>query len=226
MRREQNVRHASKSRRPGSRAASRLMKKIVRTALTLLGGVGCIGAIYVLTICYPQPFFRYSICYRNIHLYSTKLIPPKAETLLRKVQLRLAASPIYDGNIGQHVFICGSSAQFALFTNVSFRSSGLTYVYFNRSIFLRPSDIAEDLLANYSGRNVLDDRDLVYYLAHELTHSLMVSYLGRPKYHELPTWLREGTPITSAKGKIRSRISGRSSRTPRIKPIASIFRMS
>ncbi len=124
----------------------------------------------------------------------------KAENLLSQVHLRLVASPIYNGNITQHVFLCGSATQFGFFTNVSFRSSGLTYVYFNRSIFLRPADIAKDLLVNYSGRKVLDDRDLVYYLAHELTHSLMVSYLGRLKYHELPTWLREGYADYVGKG--------------------------
>jgi hypothetical protein len=177
------------------------MKKIARTVFTLVGGVGLLAGLYVLTICYPQPFFRYSVCYRNIHLYSTKPIPKKAEHLLKQVQLRLAASPIYNGNIAQHVFLCGSSAQFGFFTNFSFRSSGLTYVYFNRSIFLRPSDIAEGLLVNYSGRKVLDDRDLVYYLAHELTHSLVVSYLGRLRYHELPIWLREGYADYVGKGK-------------------------
>jgi hypothetical protein len=176
------------------------MKKIVRTAFILLGGAASLAALYVLVICYPQPFFRYSIGYRHIHLYSTAPIPNNAGALLSQVQSRLAASPIYSGNLAQHVFICGSSAQFAFFTNFSFRSSGLTYAYFNRSICLRPSEIAQNLLVNYSGRKVLDDRNLVYYMAHELTHSLMVSYLGPLKYHELPTWLREGHADYVGKG--------------------------
>ena len=73
---------------------------------------------------------------------------------------------------------------------------------------------------NYSGRKVLDDRDLVYYLAHELTHSLMASYLGRLKYHELPTWLREGYADYVGKGQdsfpdIRAKFEDSSYRTNR-----------
>lgn len=130
------------------------MKNVVRAALISAGGLVAASALYVLIICCPQPFFRYSICYGNIHLYTTAPLPHNAEVLLRQVQSRIAASPIYNSNLEQHVFICGSSTEFAFFTNVSFRSSGLTYAYFNRSIFLRPSDIAQDVLVNYSGRKV------------------------------------------------------------------------
>jgi hypothetical protein len=76
------------------------------------------------------------------------------------------------------------------------------YAYFNRSIFLRPSDIAENVLVNYLSRKVTDDRTLVYYMAHELTHSLTVSYVGRGRYHDIPTWLREGTRTMSGKSAI------------------------
>lgn len=176
------------------------MKKIVRAAFMLLSGIATLTVLYILIICYPKWFFRNSICYRNIHVYSASQMPSSAGDLLRQVQSRVAASQIYNGNSEQHIFVCGSAAQFAFFANFSFRSSGLTYVYFTRNIFLRPSEIAQNLLVNYSGRKVTGDRTLVYYMAHELVHSLTVSYIGPWRYHGLPTWLREGYADYIGKG--------------------------
>ncbi|WP_263418149.1 hypothetical protein [Terriglobus albidus] len=156
--------------------------------------------LYLLVICYPQPFFRYSVWHDNIRLYSTAPIPPNAVFLLKEVQTRLATSPAYDGSVEQRIFICGSAAGFAFFTNFAVKSSGLTYVYLNRNIFLRPSDIRQNRLTNYSGLKVMDDRTLVYYMAHEVTHSLTVSYIGVWRYHSLPKWLREGYADYVGKG--------------------------
>jgi hypothetical protein len=74
------------------------MKTFVRAAFILLSGVVMLMALYILIICYPHPFFRYSVSHGNIHLYSTAPIPGNAGYLLKQVQLRLEASPIYDGS--------------------------------------------------------------------------------------------------------------------------------
>lgn len=37
-------------------------------------------------------------------------------------------------------------------------------------------------------------------MAHELTHSLIASYIGTWRYHELPHWLREGYADYIGKG--------------------------
>jgi hypothetical protein len=166
----------------------------------LLGAVVTLLILYLLVICYPQPFFQYSFRYDNIRLYSTDPIPPNAEFLLKEVQTRIATSPASDRSVEQRIFICGSAAEFALFTNFAVKSSGLTYVYLNRNIFLRPSDIRQNRLTNYSGLRVMDDRTLVYYMAHEATHSLTVSYIGVWRYHSLPKWLREGYADYVGKG--------------------------
>lgn len=176
------------------------MKKTIRVAFFFLEGLVILAVLYVLIIRYPEPFFRYSISYDNIHLYSVSPLPASTEDLLKQAQSRLAASEIYNRHVRQNVFICGSPAQFEFFTNVGYRSSGLTYVYFNRSIFLRPSNIARNQLINYMGKAVTDDRTLVYYISHELTHSMTVSYVGAWKYHELPKWLKEGYADYIGKG--------------------------
>lgn len=176
------------------------MKRILQIAFVFLGGSMASAAAYVLILCYPQPFFRYSLSYGNIHLYSPAPIPQGAEALLGQVESRIDASPLYNDHLTQHIFLCGSSAQFAFFTNLGSKSSGLTYAYFNRNIFLRPSDLARNVLFNSSGRKVTDDRTLVYYIAHELTHSLTASYVGPWKYHRLPTWLKEGYADYVGKG--------------------------
>lgn len=169
--------------------------------MSLLGGaVVMLLILYLLAICYPQPFFPYSVPDDNIRLYSAVTIPPNAGFLLKEVQTRLAASPAYDRSVEQRIFICGSAAEFAFFTNFAVKSSGLTYVYLNRNIFLRPSDISQNRLTNYSGRKVMDDRTLVYYISHEVTHSLTVSYIGVRSYHGLPKWLREGYADYVGKG--------------------------
>lgn len=174
-------------------------KTFVR-GVSLLGAVVMLLILYLLAICYPQPFFPYSVRDDNIRLYSTVPISPNADFLLKEVQTRLAASPAYDHRVEQRIFICGSAAEFAFFTNFAVKSSGLTYVYLNRNIFLRPSDISQNRLINYSGRKVMDDRTLVYYMAHEVTHSQTVSYIGVRSYHGLPKWLREGYADYVGKG--------------------------
>ncbi len=174
-------------------------KTFVR-GVSLLGAIVMLLILYLFVICYPQPLFPYSVRDDNIRLYSTVPIPPNARFLLKEVQTRLAASPAYDRSAEQRIFICGSAAEFSFFTNFAVKSSGLTYVYLNRNIFLRPSDISQNRLINYSGRKVMDDRTLVYYMSHEITHSLTVSYIGVRSYHGLPKWLREGYADYVGKG--------------------------
>src|SRR5689334_1124246 len=167
---------------------------------SLLGTVVMLFVLYLLVIFYPQPFFPYSVCEDNIRLYSAVPIPPNAGPLLKQLQSRLAASPAYDSKIEERIFICGSSKEFAFFTNFAFKSIGLTYVYLNRNIFLRPSDINQNRLTNYSEHKVMDDRTLLYYMAHEVTHSVTVSYIGVWSYHSLPTSIREGYADYIGKG--------------------------
>jgi hypothetical protein len=170
-----------------------------RAASVFGAGVIFVG-LYVLAICYPQQFFRYTVSHDNIRLYSTTPIPANAVTLLEEVEKRLATSPIYDRGIEERLFACGSAAQFAFFTNSGFKSSALTYASLNRNVFVRPSKLDRNVLIDYRGREVRDDRDLVYYMTHELTHSMTASYIGARRYRNIPGWLREGYADYVGKG--------------------------
>jgi hypothetical protein len=168
----------------------------------VLGTALILVALYLVTICYPEPLFPYLVRDHNLLLYSTGPLPADTAMLVKEVQARLAASAAYNDTLQQRVFICGTAEEFAFFANFAVKSSGLTYVYLNHNIFLRPSDIGHNQLTNYSGYRVMDDRTLVYYISHEVTHSLTVSYIGASGYHNLPKWIREGYADYIGKGHV------------------------
>src|SRR5262249_13158727 len=141
---------------------------------------------------FPHPLFRYVASLDNITVHSDEPIPAEVAGVLDIARQRLAASPLNDPTLRHHVFICNRSWLFPLLTNRNWGAGGLNVALLNRNIFLRRSDIARNRMFGRSGREVPDERTLAYFIAHEITHSLEVQFLGRIAYARLPVWKREG----------------------------------
>lgn len=165
----------------------------MRRPLTLLiCGTLTLVAGYLALLAAPYPAFAYSASYRNIKVYSDHPIAAAIQPLLQAASSRLASSPIDDKTLEHRIFICNDLARYTFFTTYQNRVGGVNYGFLNHNIFLRPASIEHNRLISPSGHEVAGERTLVYFLAHEMTHSLEVNYLGRLAYLRLPQWKREG----------------------------------
>lgn len=151
------------------------------------------GSVYLLLLFYPQPFFRYRESAGNITVYSDQPIPAGyVPGYIRKVEDNISKSVIRYPGLKQNFFIANNPFLFNFFANKNSRASGLNYVAFNHSVFLRKADIPANRLYGASGKAATGDRTLDYFMAHEMTHTL--EFLSMPwwKYPLNTNWTLEG----------------------------------
>jgi len=149
-------------------------------------------AAYATLLAFPEPLFPYRVARGNATLYSDRALPGAAAGYLDKALSRLSRSPWDDPALSHRIFLCQSRWHWLLFTPFKHQAGGINCVYLNRNIFLRNVNWATGRLIGESGREVEGERDLPYFLAHEMTHGLTVARLGRWKYSRLEAWKREG----------------------------------
>lgn len=169
--------------------------KITSWYRVLIRGLGYTLALviaYLLLLCFPYFFFDYSIKYENIELFSDKEIPEEGYEVLEDTFNRINKSYFYKAKDTYRVFICNNENTFKLFANINYGVGGINYVYFNQNSFLRSALIERNRLLKSSGKVVLGERTLSYFIAHEITHGMTARFLGRYRYQRLPTWLKEG----------------------------------
>lgn len=162
---------------------------IIRSALSVL----IVGAFYLLSLFYPQPYFGNKVSVGNITVYSDEKLPEKeTANIIRSVTGKLEKSSIYLPRMKQNVFIVNNPVAWKYFTNRLYKVGGLNYVPFNHNVFLRKSDIPDNRLYGPSGKKVGDYRTLDYFITHEITHSL--EFLSMPWYtYPIQTnWVLEG----------------------------------
>src|ERR1035441_855682 len=136
-------------------------------------GVIALGAGYLL-LCFPQPLFAYKLSAQDITLYCDEPIPAGLVDVPQDVQRRLEGSPLYAGHPHQNAFVCNHGWRFKLLANQSAGAGGLAYGSAPWNVFLRKSDIAQNVLFRGDGKSSGSDRPLSYFLAHEVTHNLTV----------------------------------------------------
>jgi hypothetical protein len=150
------------------------------------------GAAYGALLLRPQPLFAYEARAGNVVLHARAPLPRRAFEIAEAARQRVARSPFYAAEDTYDVFLCDSSALFALFVPQAYRVGGNADVYLSGNIFLRPSRIQRDRLVGYSGHEPSGERTLTYFIAHEVTHMMVARRLGRWENFRLATWQREG----------------------------------
>jgi hypothetical protein len=149
-------------------------------------------AAWLALLCFPEPLFPHSLVRGNVTLRSDAPLPPAAAGVLEEARARLARSPWDDPRLNHRIFLCQTRSRWLLFSLYLNRVSGFNCVYLNRAIFLRHVNWATGRMIGPSGKETQGERDLPYYLAHEMAHGLTVKRLGRWRYFHLPAWKREG----------------------------------
>lgn len=156
---------------------------------------------YWLLLCFPQPFFRSSVSANNLRLYSDQPIDTAAgEQVLKLVEAKLSASPLYSPEQRHHIYICNARWRQRLFFNRVYGVAGVNYYPFTTNVFMRDAIIEENCLIGPRGNRVPGDRTLDYFIAHEIAHSLTGQAIGGYDYHRLPQWVREGYADYIGKG--------------------------
>ena len=178
-------------------------KGSARTALFSILTFLAVGALYLVLLCHPGLFFRYTLTRGGITLYSDEPIPLRsAGQVLEIVEERLARSPLSDHQPTRNIriYLCNHRWRFLFFANIRHQVGGLAYPPLTDNIFLRPVHLEANRLIGPSGQEVPGDRTLSYFLAHEITHVLVARELGAGRYLRLPAWKNEGFADRIAKG--------------------------
>jgi hypothetical protein len=177
--------------------------RLIKSTLLFVLAVFAVLVLYLILLRHPGLFFRHAFTGHGIALYSDEPIAAgPASQVLERVEQRLLCSPLFHRRSGGviRVYICNRSWRFILFANYRYKVGGLTYPPVSNNIFLRGVTIAADRLVGPSGQEVMGERTLSYFIAHEITHTLLGDELGAAGYWRLPVWKNEGYCDLVAKG--------------------------
>ena len=150
------------------------------------------------------PSFLYSHKYINDNLviHSDKAIPKNIKTITDEVLIRLKRSELYSAEQTYNVYIPTEYWRWGIVSMpIYYQNAGAFCIGNNHNVFFRPSDIAGNKLIPPSGKLAdAQERDLIYFITHEVGHALMFERVGViPHFRDLPKWLREGYPDYIAK---------------------------
>lgn len=158
-------------------------------------------AFYLALLCFPQPFFRWSVSAANLTLYSDEPFSAEAgKKVLELTRAKLSASPLYSAQEHHAAFICNARWRQRLFFNRNYGVGGINFYPLTSNVFLRDAVIEDNRLISPSGKPVPGDRTLDYFIVHEITHTLTKREAGWSRHWRLPEWIREGYPDYVAKG--------------------------
>ena len=178
------------------------LKSAAKIVIAAVAIILAIIALYGVLICHPGLFFSHIYSHGDVTLHSDEPIPAAAAGVLAIAESRLAHSPLFHHRIGKpiRIYVCNRSWRFALFANIRHKVGGLTYPPLSNNIFFRGVHFETNRLIGPSGNEVPGARTLSYYIAHEVTHTLIADYLGAIAHWRLPAWKSEGYADYIAKG--------------------------
>jgi len=169
------------------------MKTVLLTFLKIFAFLCIIITIYILTLCFPQLFYKYNIAVGNISIYSDQEIPEEEiKEIIKEVQSRIEKSVLYKSDTKHRIFITNNDIRWRYFSNINYKAGGLNYVIFNHNVFLRRANITNNRMYGYSGKEVTGDRTLDYFISHEISHTLEFQSMIWYKYPIKTNWILEG----------------------------------
>jgi hypothetical protein len=169
------------------------MKRLLGIAARIFVPIILVGLCYVVTLFYPQPFFRHHLTEGVITVYSDEEIPVSRMTaIIQSAQNRIQKSTLFKSNTKHTIFFANNPIRWLYFTNVNYKMGGINYICFNHNIFLRKVDINNNRLYGPSGNIVTGNRTLDYFMAHEMTHTLEFQSMPWYQYPIQTNWVLEG----------------------------------
>lgn len=166
--------------------------RCLRTGLVVAAStMAAIVAVVVTLLAFPQPLFAHSMTHGQLELWSdTPFDEGQARRLLMETAERINASPLPLDGATHRVFITNTEWRRRLFFLTAPGAGGINH-YPSRNVFIGRADITNNRISGNHGL-VLPPRTLVYYMSHEIGHSLVGARVGVIGNKLLPVWIREG----------------------------------
>jgi hypothetical protein len=175
--------------------------KYWRVGARIAGSAILLFAAYCAILCFPSPFFHFSVRANGLTLHSDRALPADAaQHVLQRVQSKLATSPPYSRQSEYDIFLCNSRWRQRLYFNKDYGVVGVAPYPITSNVFLRDASIEDNRLIGPRGTAVPGDRTLDYFIAHEITHQVTGRAIGPLLYFRLPQWVREGYADYVGKG--------------------------
>ena len=155
--------------------------------------VFCITAIlYSLLLYHPEQVFPFAVNDHNLTLRADLAFSQEgAISILRLVHEKLCKSPFYTKEEQYQICICQTGWRKRLFFTFYQKAGGLCYPG-SYIVYLSGADFMSNRLIAPSGKPVMDERTLDYFIAHELTHAMVGADIGIFRFQALPEWIKEG----------------------------------
>lgn len=160
-----------------------------------------LASVYLLCLEYPSFLFDFKHANQNVEIYSDRPLPSNIRELSEAVLARVSASPFFRRDQRYRVYISHESWRWRFLSGFRSQVGGLNYCMFRNNSFIRPSVISENRIIP-PGSYLADaqERDLVYFISHEIAHGMMRDEIGLLAYYlSLPNWLEEGFSDYTAK---------------------------
>ena len=158
----------------------------------LLGGVALLLAsslLYLVTLLQPALFFSWARDGASILVRSDEPIPDSAAGVIARAEARIRQSPLFDPTRRYPVYVCNTRWRWNYFSG--FNDQGRAFATaMGRVVFTRPARWDTSQLLGPDGSD--GPRSLDVYIAHEVTHLMVLEHLGVMANRRLPAWLREG----------------------------------
>jgi hypothetical protein len=147
---------------------------------------------YLLLLCFPQVIYGNEMLYKNMTISSRGPVDESIRTVLDKVEVRLATSPLNDSGVRPRIVFTGNSRHYAMLSlYIGGNSFGKGYALLpTQNVFINRADYQHDLVFRNAKEN--NQRSLSGVIAHEITHLLIRKRFGYLRNLTMPTWKKEG----------------------------------
>jgi hypothetical protein len=167
---------------------------IKRVAKQVLIGLFAIACIYGTIICFPSFLYRYQYQNENVRIYSDQELPANIKDLSQTILSRIKRSAYYNAHDVYKVFISNENWRWRLVANLRPNAGGFNIEICPNNSFIRPSIIAENrIIPPRATMADAEERDLAYFISHEITHGMMVNHNGLfTSLSKTHSWIKEG----------------------------------
>ena len=166
-------------------------KRLFKRSIISLFAIAC---LYGTAIFFPSFLYDYHYQRENVHIFSDEELPSNIDDLGRTVLERIKKSVYYNPKDEYKVFISNQNWRWRFIANLRPDAGGFDIEFCPNNSFIRPSVIAENrIIPPRATMADAAERDLVYFISHEITHGMMVNYNGLfTSLSKTKSWIKEG----------------------------------
>jgi len=175
-----------------------------RSVISLLS----IALVYGVVIFFPAFLYQYRFQSENVHIYSDHELPANIADISQTILRRIKKSTYYNAQDEYKVFISNDQWRWRFIANLRPDAGGFNMELCPNNSFIRPSVIAENrIIPPHATMADAQNRDLVYFISHEITHGMMVNHNGLlTSLFKTKSWIKEGYADLIAKNRLIIRI--------------------